>query len=138
MFGLKDPGSKDWTHTNFRITDIRKLSEFYIFTIEMAKDVLSSEYKGTGDPVESPLMVKDRIFEERLKPYFLKDAFRVSREEILQLKWNLYITKGYYIKITGGEVNKYNMDPEKYYVSYLEIAGPLGTFASIGKDKDLH
>jgi len=139
MFGLKDdPSAKDWTHTNIKITDIRKLSEFYIFTVKNVKDVLSDESVSTGPEINLPLMVKDKIFEERLKPYFLKDSFRVTREEILKVKWNMYITKGYYIKISRGEVHKYDMDQEKYYVSYLEIAGPLGTFASIGKDKDLH
>lgn len=120
MFGLKE--TKDWTHPDVKITDIRKLSEFYIFTIE--------------DKEDSPLMVKDKIFEERLKPFFLKDAYRVSREEILSVKWNMYITKGYYIKISRGEIHKYEMDPDKSYVSYLEIAGPLGTFSSICKDKE--
>ena len=112
---------KDWTHPNVKITDIRKLSEFYIFTI-------------IG--LDSPLMVKDRIFEERLKPYFLKDGFKVTRGEILSVEWNMYITKGYYIKISSGDLQQYHMDPEKYYVSYLEIAGPLGTFQSLCK-KDI-
>lgn len=134
---------KEWTHHNVRITDIRRLSEFYIFTIavdgkEMDPMGLEYENDSSGHPVESPLMVKDKIFEERLRPYFLKDVHRVSREEILGAKWNMYITKGYYIKISRGEVHKYDMDPEKYYVSYLEIAGPLGTFQSVCKDKDLH
>jgi hypothetical protein len=129
--------AKDWTHKDVRISDIRKLSEFYIFTIESKK---SSD----GCPAESeliidtPLMVKDKIFEERLKPYFLKDAFRVSREEILSVYWNMYITRGYYVKIVKGHATKFDMDPDKYYVSYLEIAGPLGSFCSICKDKDSH
>ena len=113
---------KDWTHPNVKITDIRKLSEFYIFTI-------------IG--LDSPLMVKDRIFEERLKPYFLKDGFKVTRGEILSVEWNMYITKGYYIKVNdSGLVETYPHDPEKWYVSYLEIDGPLGTFASVYKDKE--
>ena len=115
---------KDWTHDEVKMSDIRRLSKFYIFTIEGME--------------EYPLMVKDRIFEERLKPYFLKDAHRVTREEILNVKWNLYISKGYYMKISNGEINKYSMDSEKYYVSYLEIAGPLGTFQSVCKDEELN
>jgi hypothetical protein len=143
MFGLKDPATQDWTHTNFRITDIRKLSEFYIFTVAPISDLvtdLEGVSRSLGDPIDLPLMVKDKIFEERLRPYFLKDAFRVSRDEILSVNWNFYITKGYYIKIQYGEVYRYDMDPEKCYVSFLEIAGPLATFASILKDKekDLH
>ena len=139
MFGLKE--DKDWTHKNVRITDIRKLSEFYIFTIGKAEDLMGLEYeegKVEGPEIKEPLMVKDRIFEERLKPYFLKDSHRVSRDEILGVRWNMYISKGHYIKISHGDVKKYEMVPEKYYVSYLEIAGPLGTFQSVCKDKELN
>jgi hypothetical protein len=128
---LKDV--KEWTHTDVGMTDIRKLSEFYIFTLET--DLEEDEISSGG---LHPLMVKDKIFEERLKPYFLKDAYKVSREEILSVKWNMYIAKGYYIKVSRGDIQKYDMDPDKYYVSYLEIAGPLGTFGQICKDKEAH
>lgn len=117
-----DTLAKDWTHKDVKITDIRKLSEFYIFTI---------------DGISGALLVKSNIFEERLKTYFLKDANRVSREEILNARWNMFITKGYYIKIqSNGMAQKFDMDPSKYYVSYLEISGPLGTFQSVCKEKD--
>jgi len=112
---------KDWTNKEVKMTDIRKLSEFYIFTIDTGS---------TG-----PLLVKSNIFEERLKTYFLKEAHRVTREEILGVRWNMYISKGHYIKIQSGAVQTFEMDPNKYYVSYLEIAGPLGTIASISKDR---
>ena len=51
---------KDWTNKEVKITDIRKLSEFYIFTID------------TGEV--GPLLVKSNIFEERLKTYFLSPS----------------------------------------------------------------
>ena len=130
----------DWTHTDIKITDIRKLSEFYIFTVGVSDGTdklgMPTELPSNGEDIPAPLMVKDKIFEERLKPYFLKDAYRVSRDEILSVRWNMYITKGHYIKISRGKVQEYQMDKDKYYVSYLEIAGPLGTFQSIGKDRD--
>jgi len=121
----------DWTHKKVKMTDIRKLSEFYIFTIED-----NSSSPKVSEVTNQPLMVKDKIFEERLKPFFLKDPFRVTREEILSVEWNMYITKGYYVKINKGQLAKFDMDPDKHYVSYLEIAGPLGSFCSILKDKD--
>jgi len=115
---------KDWTHEDVTITDIRKINEFYIFTIKC-------------DDEMGPLTVKSNIFEDRLKPYFLKDAHRVSREEIISVKWNMYITKGYYIKLHRGKAYPHQVDPSKHYVSYLEIAGPLGLFQSItSKEKD--
>lgn len=123
---------KKWTHTNRRISDIRKLSEFYIFTINDDESV-----DGSYDPaIEHILMVKDKIFEDRLKSYFLKEPYKVTREEILSVKWNMYITKDHYIKIDdkGGFI-AYPMDPDKYYVSFLEINGPLGGFSNICKAK---
>jgi len=115
----------EWTHKDCKFSDIRKLSEMYIFTLEPGLD---------SDGIKTPLLVKNNIFEERLKTYFLKDAHRVTREEILGVKWNLFITQGYYIKIAKGETTKYPMDKDKYYVSYLEIAGTLGSFQSVYKE----
>ena len=113
----------DWTHTLIQIKDIRKLNKLYVIKIH---DVYANEQ------IESALFVKDVIFEERLKSYFLKDVSKITREEILSAKWNMYITKGHYIKISEkGMVEKFERDPEKWYVSYLEIDGPLGTFESI-------
>jgi hypothetical protein len=118
----------DWTHKELELSDIRKLNDFYIFTVKAS---------GLDELSSAPLMVKDKIFEERIKTYFLKDAHKVSREEILKVKWNMYISKGYYVKISRGEPIRHDMESEKYYVSYLEVAGPLGTFTSISnKDKE--
>lgn len=118
---------KDWTHPDVKITDIRKVNDFYIFTI---KD-------NDGEDMEAPLTVKSNIFEDRLKPYFLKDPNKVTREDILSVTWNMYITKGYYIKLHRGKAYRHEVDSSKYYVSYLEIAGPLGSFQSItSKERD--
>jgi hypothetical protein len=114
----------DWTHKAINITDVRKLSKLYVI-----KHAL----------INSPLFVKDTIFEERLKSYFLKDMNQITRDDILSVTWNMYITKGFYIKINEkGEVEKFPHDPEKWYVSYLEIEGPLGTFSSVYRDKELN
>lgn len=115
---------KDWTNKEVKMTDIRKLSEYYIFTID--------DFDGIG-----PLLVKANIFEERLKTYFLKEAHRVTRDEILSVRWNMYISKGHYIKIQGGgTIQTFEQDPNKHYVSYLEISGPLGSIQSVYKDKE--
>ena len=105
----------NWTHFDELFTDIRRLNDFYIFTI---------------DTIERPLIVKRKILDERLKQYFLvSNPESISRKELLEVKWNLYITKGYYIKIDeNGDSENFYQDPEKYYVSFLEPAGPLGTF----------
>jgi hypothetical protein len=120
----------DWTHKEVTIKYTRKLSEYYIFIIKPTPDPLIIPNYGFN----TPLLVKDKIFDERLKTYFLKDAHRVTREEILEVKWNLFITQGYYIKIVKGEIQKFPMDKDKCYVSYLEIAGPLGSFSSVYKE----
>lgn len=109
---------KDWTHKDVTITDIRKVNNLYIISVDEKK-------------VDPPLLVSDKIFNERLKLYFLKDAHRVSRDEILGVRWNMYITKGHYIKVVNNETQVFDMEPDKFYVSYLEIAGPLATFQSV-------
>lgn len=111
----------DWTHKNVTITDIRKISNLYIISIDDAQ-------------VTPPLLVNEKIFNERLHLYFLKETHRVTREEILNVKWNMYITKGHYIKVySEDDVKKFEMEENKFYVSYLEIAGPLSTFSSVYK-----
>jgi len=112
---------KDWTHKEVAITDIRKISSLYIISIDDKK-------------ITPPLLVSDKIFNERLKLYFLKDPFKVTREEILKVKWNMYITRGYYIKVYAeNEIKQFPMEENKFYVSYLEISGPLATFQSVFK-----
>lgn len=118
-----------WTHQDVSIKDIRKLNKLYVIRVE-----LHNGY----DPINSALFVKDTIFEERLKSYFLKDISQISREEILSVKWNMYITKGHYIKIgEDGTISEHPQDNNKWYVSYLEIAGLLGSFCSIYKEKSI-
>lgn len=113
----------DWTHKNIAIKDVRKLNKLYVLKVQDPK---------SASQIDSPLFVKDNIFEERLKSYFLKDITNITREEILSVNWNMYITKGYYIKINEkGDLEKFNHDPEKWYISYLEIEGPLGEFCSV-------
>jgi len=117
----------DWTHKNVAIKDIRKINKLYVIKIQDPMAVAQ---------IDSALFVKDTIFEERLKSYFLKDMSQISRTEILGVSWNMYITKGYYIKIDeNGNASKFEHDPEKWYVSYLEIEGPLGSFYSIYKEE---
>lgn len=126
----------DWTHKGITIKDIRKLTKLYVIKIH---DLMASE-KNQDESCNSPLFIKDTIFEERLKSYFLKDITKITREEILAVNWNMHITKGYYIKINDrGDIEKFSHDPEteKWYVSYLEIEGPLGTFNSVYRDKEL-
>lgn len=118
----------DWTHKNVKLTDIRKISNAYIFTIET--------YDIETELLTQPLFVKDVIFNRILKSYFLKDVYKISREEILSVKWNLYLSKGFYIKISEKGVTKFEHDPNKWYVSFLEIAGTLGEFSSIYRERD--
>jgi len=111
----------DWTHKDVTITDVRKISNLYIISIDDKK-------------ITPPLLINEKIFNERLKLYFLKEPHRVTREEILGIKWNMYITKGFYVKIVSEtEIKEFDMDENKFYVSYLEIAGPLASFQSVSK-----
>jgi len=124
----------DWTHKYIKITDIRKLNKFYILAIDQVlKETPFDDIKETS----YPLFVKNTIFEERLQSYFLtNDLQNIKREDILNLKWNMYITKGYHVKINEeGILVQYQHDKNKWYISFLEIDGELSTFSSIYRDK---
>jgi hypothetical protein len=121
----------DWTHKDVRITDIRKLNnKFYIISINDPN---------LKEQIKQPLFVKEVILKERLKTFFLKDAYKVTREEILSVPWNLYLTQGHYVKLDeNGNIIKFDKDPNKWYISFLEISGPLGGFSSVYRDKELN
>jgi len=120
----------DWTHKSISIIDIRKLNKLYVIKIN---DPLATAQ------IDAPLFVKDSIFEERLKSYFLKDMSQISRDDILAVKWNMYITQSYFIKINeSGNVEKFYHDVNKWYISYLDIEGSLGSFSAIYRDKELN
>lgn len=112
----------DWTHENVTIKDVRKLSKLYAIYVDI-------------DGIDRPLFVNNKIFEERMASYFLTTNF--SRNDVLSVKWNLYITQGYFVKMKNSELEKHPQDDDsKYFVSFLEIAGKLGTFQSIQSEKN--
>jgi hypothetical protein len=126
----------DWTHKDIKITDIRKFGNVYIIEVTDDKFFSDNEQLNKLNEIIKPLFIKDTIFEERLRSYFLKNVSQISREDILNVRWNMYITQGYYIKMDEyGKAVHRNMDPEKWYVSYLDINGPLGSFESITYNK---
>lgn len=112
----------DWTHKNIKFSDIRKNNHLYILSI-----VIDSNIK--------VVTIKNDILIERLENYYLKPITEISRKEILDLEWNLYLTKGYYVKVHNDMVEKFYQDPNKYYVSFLDISGVLGKFNVITKSK---
>lgn len=111
----------DWTHRKIKITDIRKVKNFYVISVVDKK-------------ITSPLFVEHKIFEGRLKSYYLKnnhDTYQFNRNEVLDVDWNMVINKGYFIKIDSNDhVEKIYKDKDKFYISFLEIDGPLGTHIS--------
>jgi len=125
----------DWTHKNVSICDIRKLHKVYVIGVNLYVSEFSQDLQDKKNLI---LFVKDNIFEERIKGYFLKnDMNNISREDILKVSWNMYISQGYHIKLNeNGEVIQFPHDKDKWYVSYLEVAGLLGMFSSIIKEKE--
>lgn len=106
--------SIDWTHKQVDINDIRKVKKFYILNVD---DSL----------VQGPLFVDHTIFEGRMKSFYLRDIPEFEREEVLNVKWNMVINKGFFYKIEkNGENEKIPKEIDKYYISFLEIDGPLG------------
>jgi hypothetical protein len=116
----------EWTHKEVQIKDIRKVRKFYVISIDDKK-------------ITSPLFVQHDIFEGRLNSYYLRgsgsisskyDAGNITREEVLSVKWNMVINKGHFIKIVDGNEEPVYKDEDKFYISFLEISGPLGNHIS--------
>jgi len=107
----------EWTHKKLLINDIRKVKNFYIISLSDKK-------------ITSPIFVDDRIFERRLKSYYLKNNIDdIKREDILNIKWNMIINKGFFEKYNqNNDIEKIYKDPNKFYISFLEIDGPLGMY----------
>lgn len=106
--------SIEWTHKEVEIKDIRKVKKFYVLNVD-------------DEEITSPLFVDHNIFDGRMKSFYLKDIVEFSREEVLNVKWNMVITKGYFWKIDKeNKEEKIEKDSEKFYISFLEIEGPLG------------
>ena len=108
----------EWTHRKVRVTDVRKVRKFYILSIDDPK-------------ITSPLFVDIDIFEGRVRSYYLKESDSISREDILNVEWNMVINQGFFIKTDENKkpTKVYKTD-DKFYVSFLEIDGPLGTHIS--------
>jgi hypothetical protein len=116
----------EWTHKDVKVTDIRKVRKFYVISIEDKK-------------ITSPLFVQHDIFEGRVNSYYLRGytdftqkevIIQMTREEVINVKWNMVINKGFYIKIVDGKQEPVYKDEDKFYISFLEIAGPLGNHVS--------
>jgi len=117
----------EWTHKGVLITDIRKVKKFYVLTLADKK-------------ISNPLFVDHSIFEGRVNSYYLRgftnpgrnlDKNDLTRDEVLSVKWNMVINKGYYIKYDAtGKEDKIYKDEDKFYISFLEIDGPLGMHIS--------
>jgi hypothetical protein len=105
----------EWTHTGVKINDVRKVKNFYVISVDKKE-------------ITSTIFVDINIFEGRLKSYYLKDNMDdISRQEVLGVKWNMVINKGYFIKYgKDGETERIDKSADKFYISFLEIDGPLG------------
>lgn len=124
----------EWTHKELQITDIRKVRKFYVISVDDKK-------------INNPLFVDHSIFEGRVNSYYLRgfknsydiknyssvhnEPEEIKREEVINVKWNMAIYKGFFIKYNANnEAEKIYKDQDKFYISFLEIAGPLGSHIS--------
>lgn len=117
----------DWTHKKIKIVDIRKLQKLYVLKV-------STENSDNEDTSISPIFINATILNDRIKSYFLtSNVEKISRGEICDLVWNMYITKGRFFKFDKikKELFPEEKNPEKFYISFLEVDGPLGSFESI-------
>jgi hypothetical protein len=114
---------KDYTHKNVYIEDIRlkrsasKKNDFFALKVE---------------GIDSTIYVNYSIFNERIRSFYLgKNVEDISRDNILNLKWNFVITQGSYLKIVDNEnFERIGGVPEKWYISIFEVATTLGKFSN--------
>ena len=119
---IKEDNQLGWTHFSISFLDIRLCSKLYVIYPNIVSD----------DDI-GPLFINKTIFENVINSYFLGKNY--TREEILNLKWNMYITKDYYIKVDNeNNVTKISGIKDKWYVSYLDVSGKLGEFSFIYKN----
>jgi len=114
----------DWTHILVQTSDIRLLNKLYALYIHI-------DGKNTQG---FTVFVNKDIFEDRLNSYFLGKSY--DRNDVLNLEWNMFLTRGYFVKIgEDGHIDKYDQeDKNKYFISFLEVSGNLGTFSSVYKN----
>jgi len=114
---------KDYSHKNTQITDIR---------LKRGKNRKDDFFALRIADIDDTIFVNYNIFNDRIRSYFLgKNVEDLSREEILRLRWNFVITTGSYLKIISKDIfEKVEGTPDKTYISILEIASPIGSFAN--------
>lgn len=73
-----------------------------------------------------PVNIEKSFFENILfriyGPLFKKD---ININSILEIKWNAYITKGFYMQWNGDHYIKNSGNPNRYYLSKLDKSGIL-------------
>lgn len=114
----------DYTHKEVYIKDIR---------LKRGKRGSKDDYFAlTVAGIDGIIFVNYSIFNERIRSYFLgKSVDEVGRDLILNLKWNLVITNGFYLKIVNKDhFEKVEGSPGKPYISILEVSSPIGDFAN--------
>lgn len=112
----------EWTHEEVELLDIRKNDKMHILHLNIPE-------------IDNPVVtINNDIIIDQLNTYFITGLDLVTRNDIMELKWNLVLTKGYYVKLLkGGEAEKQYKNPNKWYVSFIKVSGSLGTFGTIYK-----
>ena len=114
------PNKIEWTNKNVIFRDIRLIDNFYYITL------LNESNSETLYDSSQLITVKfnSTVLNNVLSSYYLvkKDFF--ARDEILTLKWNLVLTKGFYYKNINDSYVEMKKEPDQWYISYININSP--------------
>jgi hypothetical protein len=99
----------DFTHKGLTIQDIKKIktNDFYKIKFKELDEVLS---------------VSANSLEPRLCAHFMKDSINfISRNDILSSKYNIHLTKGYYVRVEGNKITTYPSKINRSYINFINI-----------------
>jgi hypothetical protein len=99
----------DFTHKGLTIQDIKKIktNDFYKIKFKELDEVLS---------------VSAISLEPRLCAHFMKESINfISRNDVLSCKYDIHLTKGYYLRIEDGKIKTFPSRNNRSYINFINI-----------------
>ena len=110
----------NWTNKNIKFRDIRLQKDFYIITLLNESNSLD-ELDDSKKCELIKVKINSNILNARINEYFFNQPDKITRDNILNLRWNLVLTKGYFYKVNNSEIQTIHKDPDEWYISLLDI-----------------
>ena len=99
----------NWTNKNIKFRDIRLQKDFYIITLLNESNSLD-ELDDSKKCELIKVKINSNILNARINEYFFNQPDKITRDNILNLRWNLVLTKGYFYKVNNSEIQTIHME----------------------------